>query len=129
MWPVAPFLVSAFALTPPVCIVLKNRVVEEPDRTDDGIARRASLDERFVAQLLPESPLDRVESQELRQLVMHALQGLTPDELKVVEQRFQRKQSVGQVASRLKMARSRVSALEATALDKLRGPLTEYMES
>lgn len=79
--------------------------------------------------LVPESPLDRVESQELRQLVMHALQGLTPDELKVVEGRFQRKQSVGQVASRLKMDRDRVSSLEATALGKLRGPLTEYMES
>ena len=45
---------------------------------------RISLDERFVALFLPESPLDRVESQELRQIVLHALQELTPTEMKVV---------------------------------------------
>jgi len=109
--------------------VLRNRVVEEPDQTGVGAVRRASLDERFLSILVPESPLDRVESQELRQLVMRALQELTPAELKVVEHRYQRKQSVGQVASRLKMERTRVSSLEAAALGKLRGPLTEYMES
>ena len=107
----------------------KKRVVEEPDQVEDGARRRASLDERFLAILAPETPLDRVESQELRQLVMRALQELTPKELKVVENRFQRKRSVGQVASRLKIDRDEVSALEAAALAKLRGPLTEYMES
>ena len=109
--------------------MLRNRVIEEPDRTENGTARRASLDERFLAILALETPLDRVESQEMRQLVMRALQELTPEELKVVEHRYQRKQSVGQVASRLKMERERVSSLETAALTKLRGPLTEYMES
>ena len=109
--------------------MLRNRVVEEPDQTEDGGVRRAFVDERFLAILVPETPLDRVESQELRQLVMRALQELAPEELKVVEHRYQRKQSVGQVASRLKMERGRVSSLEMAALAKLRGPLTEYMES
>jgi len=109
--------------------VLRSRVVDEPDQPADSDVRLTSLDERFLASLVPETPLDRVESQELRQLVMRALQELTPDELKVVEHRFQRKQSVGQAASRLKMARERVVALEGAALAKLRGPLTEYMES
>lgn len=90
---------------------------------------RISLDERFVAMLLPQSPLDRVESQELRQIVLHALQKLTPQEMKVVEGRYQKKRSLGAVASHLQIPRDEVSALERSALEKLRTPLIEYMES
>ena len=87
-----------------------------------------SLDERFIALLVPETPLDRVESQELRQLVLHALQALTPEELKVVEGRFQHKKSPGAVARHLQLSRDDVQRLERQALDKLRAPLVEYME-
>lgn len=90
---------------------------------------RVALDERFVAVLLPDTPLDRVESQELRQIVMHALEGLTPQELKVVESRYQHKRSLGAAASQLQLPRDEVRRLEKSALDKLRRPLIEYMET
>ena len=99
-----------------------------PDHLSTETPRRAVLDERFLSLLLPETPQDRVESQELRQIVSRALQRLTPEELRVVELRFQRKNSVGQIASRLGLPRQKVTDLECTALEKLRGPLTEYME-
>jgi len=104
-----------------------KRVTDEPDSTSQG--DRVALDERFVALLIPDSPLDRVESQELRQIVSRALQKLTRDELAVVEQRYQNKRSPGAVASRLQMDREMVAELEQNALAKLRGPLVEYMES
>jgi RNA polymerase sigma factor (sigma-70 family) len=88
-----------------------------------------SLDERFLAMFLPETPLDRVESQELRQIVHHALEGLSPEELRVVEGRFQHKRSPGAVASHLRIPRQQVKELERSALEKLRKPLIEYMES
>lgn len=101
--------------------------------TDDLSANsrsdRVSLDERFLAMFLPDTPLDRVEGQELRQIVSRALQKLTPDELAIVEQRYQHKRSPGAVASRLQMDRDRVADLEQSALEKLRGPLVEYMET
>ena len=87
------------------------------------------MDERFLAEFLPETPLDRVESQELRQQVMQALRELTQDELQVVELRFQHKKSPGQVASKLRMNRKAVSALERSALRKIRIPIIDYMES
>ena len=96
---------------------------------DVGDLHRTTLDERFLANFLPESPLDRVESQELRQVFRKALDDLSPDELKVVELRFQHKKSKGQIASRLRMARATVDRLEASAIDKLRRPIAEYMES
>lgn len=104
-----------------------DRIAREPafgERCD-----RVALDERFLALLLTDSPLDRVEGQELRQIVMRALQRLTPDELRVVEQRFQHKRSPGAVASRLQLSRECVKALEQQALAKLRQPLIEYMGS
>ena len=104
-------------------------VSNDPDHLPPAAPRRAGLDERFLAQILPETPLDRVEGQELRQIVARALLDLTPDELKVVELRFERKRSPGQTASRLGLTQQQVSALESAALDKLRGPLTEYMET
>ena len=94
-----------------------------------GGLQKTTLDERFLANLLPETPLDRVESQELRQVFMRALEGLNPDELKVVELRFQHKKSKGQTASRLRINRDTVDRLEASAIDKLRRPIAEYMES
>ena len=100
--------------------------ISEDGSADSG--HRVPLDERFIALLIPETPLDRVESQELRQLVLRALQTLTPEELKVVEGRFQHKKSPGAVASHLGLDRDRVAALERSALDKLRTPLVEYME-
>jgi len=106
-----------------------DTVSNDPDHLPAATPRRAELDERFLAQILPETPLDRVESQELRQIVSRALQDLTPEELKIVELRFQRKRSPGQTASRLGLTHRQVSALESAALDKLRGPLTEYMET
>jgi RNA polymerase sigma factor (sigma-70 family) len=89
---------------------------------------RIPLDERFIEMLMPESPMDRVESQELRQIVMHALEELSPQELKVVEDRYQHKRSPGAVASHLKISRDEVRTLERSALAKLRRPLIEYME-
>jgi RNA polymerase sigma factor (sigma-70 family) len=103
-----------------------DRISEDPASAER--AGRVPLDERFVALLVPE-PLDRVESQELRQVVMAALQELTPQELKVVELRYQHKRSPGSVASRLGIDRDEVKTLEAQALAKLRQPLIEYMES
>ena len=94
-----------------------------------GKSQRVGLDERFLAEFLPETPLDRVESQELRQQVMQALGELTRDELQVVELRFQHKKSPGQVASKLRMDRKAVAALERSALEKIRTPIIEYMES
>ena len=104
-----------------------DRISEDPAATDGG--SRVALDERFIALLLPESPLDRVESQELRQVVMAALQALTPQELKVVELRYQHKRSPGSVASRLRLSRDEVETLERQALKKLRQPLVDYMEA
>tara|TARA_Y100001960_G_C14492605_1_gene737489 strand:+ start:38 stop:364 length:327 start_codon:yes stop_codon:yes gene_type:complete len=91
--------------------------------------QRVGLDERFISELLPESPLDRVESQELRQQVLKALDQLTREELKVVELRFQYKKSPGQVASKLSMEKSVVADLERSALEKIRTPIAEYLES
>ena len=91
--------------------------------------QRVGLDERFLARFLPETPLDRVESQELRQHFMEALKQLTPTELKVVELRFQHKKSTGQVASKLQLDRAVIAELEQTAIEKLRVPIVAYLES
>lgn len=92
-------------------------------------AGRVTLDERFIALFLPESPLDLVESQELRRVVSGALERLNPQELTVVELRYQHKRSPGAVASRLRISRQEVRNLEAGALEKLRKPLVDYLES
>ena len=104
-----------------------RRVTDHP--TSEGKPQRVGLDERFLAEFLPETPLDRVESQELRQQVIQALRDLTQDELRVVELRFQHKKSPGQIASKLRMDRKTVSALERSALEKIRIPIIHYMES
>lgn len=104
------------------------------DRIDDNLSTdgrhgRVALDDRFVAMFLPDAPLDRVESQELRQIVLRALEELTPQELKVVEGRYQHKRSPGAVASHLRLSHDEVKQLEQSALAKLRRPLIEYMEA
>ena len=104
-----------------------RRISDHP--SGEGKPKRVGLDERFLAQFIPETPLDRVESQELRQQVMRALGQLTRDELHVVELRFQHKKSPGQVASKLQMDRETVAALERSALEKIRTPIADYLES
>lgn len=98
---------------------------------DDSVApnERVRLDERFITLFLDESPEDRVEAQELRQLVSRALQTLTKEEMAVIEQRYQYKRSPGQVASKLGISRDEMKRLETSGLKKLQTPLQAYMES
>ena len=104
-----------------------QKVTENPAT---GKPQRRYLDERFLIRSLGETPLDRIESQELRQILTRALKRLTPAELKVVELRYQHKKSPGQVMSQLHLTRKEVEALQHSALEKLRQPLTEaYPES
>lgn len=103
-----------------------ERVPEDPAAAERS--GRVALDERFIAALLPESPLDRVETQELRTLVLRALRTLSPRQRQVIEQRFQHKRSPGATASRLRMSRDEAVFLEYQALEKLRRPLVEYLE-
>ena len=105
-----------------------DKTTEDPATSRQG-QELVALDERFVTMFLDDTPLDRVESQELRQIVMRALQGLTPSELKVVETRYQLKNSPGATAARLRLPKEEVAALEQSALNKLSKPLIEYMES
>ncbi len=104
-----------------------DRISQDPP-TGAELTGRVPLDERFIALLLPESPLDRVESQELRRIVSGALERLTPQELTVVKLRYQQKRSPGAVASRLRLSRQEVRDLEGGALEKLRQPLVDYLE-
>lgn len=90
--------------------------------------QRISLDERFFAILLPETPQERLETQELRQHIYRALQELTPDELKVIELRFQHKKSPGQVASQLGISRQKMRSLERRGLKKLRKYLQDWQQ-
>ena len=82
--------------------------------------RQIRLDERFFALFFPETPQDRIEAQELRQIVHQALKDLTPEELRVIELRYQHKNSPGRTASRLGISRERMNELEKSGLDKLR---------
>ena len=92
--------------------------------------QRVSLDERFLALFLPDDPQDRLEAQELRQIVHQALQDLTPREFRVIELRYQNKKSPGQAASLLGIPREEMQKLEKKGLEKLRQRLQAwYMES
>ena len=102
-----------------------ERIVEN---VTDGRLDRLSLDERFISYFMPETPLDRVEAQEFRQIVLKALQKLEEDELRVVEMRFQRKKSPSQTAALLRQPRETVQATEKRALAKIRGPIIEYLD-
>jgi len=94
-----------------------------------GPMQRVTLDERFIATFLPDTTQDSIEAQELRQILHASLQTLNPREFRVVELRFQHKKSRSQVASQLGLDREELMKLETDALDKLRQPLREYMES
>ena len=102
-----------------------RQITDQPSIQDKY--EKVVLDERFVAQFIGETPLDRVEAQELRQVMLRALQSLTRDELRVVELRYQHKKSRGQVASKLELSRENLATVETAALDKLRKPLSDYM--
>ena len=89
--------------------------------------KRAQLGDRILALFAPdEDPQDRIEAQELRQLVHQALKELTQDELRVIELRYQHKKSPGQVSSRLGISREELQELESEGLAKLRRHLQSW---
>jgi len=89
---------------------------------------RVALDERFITLFLPEDAQERLEAQELRQVVHHAMNALTEDEFRVIESRYQHKKSPGQAASRMGMSRDTLVELEKSALKKLRTALVSYQK-
>ena len=97
-----------------------------PDNPTIASAERIRLDERFVSLLVTEDAQDRLEAQELRQLVHHALQALSDDEMRVIQLRYQYKKSPGQVAARLSLSREAMAALEQSGLKKLRQGLEDW---
>ena len=99
------------------------------DDLTPGPFQRVALDERFIATLVPYSPQDSLEAQEFRQILHASLQTLSPTEFRIVELRFQHKKSRSQVSSKLKLDREELIKLEDQALNKLRQPLREYLES
>ena len=103
-----------------------RKVAEEPGHA--GAPEKTAFDERLVSQIIGETPLDRVEAQELRQVMLRALQSLTRDELRIVELRYQHKKSPGQVASKLRLSRETLTAIEQSALSKLKQTLAAYLE-
>ena len=48
---------------------------------------RVALDERFITLFLPEDAQERLEAQELRQIVHRALNELSDDEFHIIESR------------------------------------------
>ena len=121
----APTRQRVFFDVPHVMSVYR-RVAEEPGNKDARTGK-IGFDERLVSQLVGETPLDRVEAQELRQIMLRALQGLTRDELRIVELRHQHKKSPGQVASKLNLSREAMATIEQSALAKLKKPLAAYL--
>ena len=97
-----------------------------PDNPTTASAERIRLDERFVSLLVTEDAQDRLEAQELRQLVHHALQALSDDEMRVIQLRYQYKKSPGQVAARLSLSRETMAALEQSGLKKMRQGLEDW---
>ena len=97
-----------------------------PDSITNAPPERTGFDERFVSLLIPEDAHDRLEAQELRQLVHRALQALTEDEMRVIELRYQHKKSPGQTASRMGISRDEMTALERSGLEKLRSGLENW---
>lgn len=97
-----------------------------PDNPTTAPAERIRLDERFVSLLVAEDAQDRLEAQELRQLVHRALQALSDNEMRVIQLRYQYKKSPGQVAARLGISRDAMAALEQSGLEKLRQGLEDW---
>ena len=87
---------------------------------------RVALDERFITLFLPEDAQERLEAQELRQLVHRAMNSLSAEEFRVIESRYQHKKSPGQAASRMGISRQTLIELETSALEKLRSALTSW---
>lgn len=103
-----------------------------PKKIDDDLqvtlSQRLSLDERFVSHFMPTTILDSVEAEEFSQIVQQALEQLEEDELAVMRLRLQARNSPGQVARKLGLPPQTVRQIEAQALQKLSGPITEYLE-
>ena len=59
---------------------------------------------------------------------MKALQQLKPEELRVMELRYQHKKSPGQAAKQLGLTPEKLKSTERSALRKLRKPLAAYVE-
>ena len=97
-----------------------------PDNPTTAPTERIRLDERFVSLLVTEDAQDRLEAQELRQLVHRALQALSYYEMRVIKLRYQYKKSPGQVAARLGISRDTMAALEQSGLKKLRQGLEDW---
>ena len=97
-----------------------------PDSITNAPPERTGFDERFVSLLIPEDAQDRLEAQELRQLVHRALRALSNDEMRVIELRYQHKKSPGQTASRMGISRDEMAALEQRGLEKLRKGLENW---
>ena len=97
-----------------------------PDSNTNAPPERTNFDERFVSLLIAQDAQDRLEAQELRQLVHRALQKLTDDEMLTIELRYQHKQSPGQAASRKGISREEMATLEETGLQKLRSGLDDW---
>tara|TARA_B100000579_G_scaffold429732_1_gene441978 strand:+ start:61 stop:387 length:327 start_codon:yes stop_codon:yes gene_type:complete len=90
---------------------------------------RTALDERFITLFLDEDAQERLEAQELRQLVHRAMNELSDLEFKVIESRYQYKKSPGQAAYRIGITRENLLELEESALGKLRSALTNWQRS
>ena len=105
---------------------LYKKLAANPAVRDPEKKRPLSLDERLIVQLQEQTPLDNIEAQEFRQVVMKALQQLKPDELRVMELRYQFKKSPGQVALQLGLTPEQVKRKERSALRKLRQHLAAY---
>jgi RNA polymerase sigma factor (sigma-70 family) len=97
-----------------------------PDSITDAPVQRISLDERFLSLLIPEDAHDRLEAQELRQLVHRTLKTLSDDEMRVIELRYQYKKSPGQTASRMGISREQMAEFEQSGLEKLREGLKDW---
>ncbi len=86
--------------------------------------QRISLNERFVELFISDGIEERVESQELRQILHRVLRELEPEELQVIELRHQHKKSPGYVAAKLGLSREEANKLESRALQRIRDYLT-----
>ncbi|MEE3233084.1 MAG: hypothetical protein VX294_02880 [Candidatus Latescibacterota bacterium] len=78
---------------------------------------------------MDENAQERLEAQELRQLVHRAMNELSDLEFKVIESRYQYKKSPGQAAYRIGITREELLELEESALDRLRSALTKWQRS
>ena len=99
-----------------------------PNKTSEGPSsiprsQRVTLDERFVELFVTQDIEERVERQEIRQILHRSLQELSPEELHVIELRHQHKKSPGYVAAKLGLTRAGAQKLETCALERIRAYL------